>query len=338
MDRLIVLVGIGLLAGNPVWAVDDATVQEIESKATSANQKADGNNSRIQNLEKALAALQSELENISLTQGPKGDKGDKGDPGDSGQSCSVTEGNGSVTIYCDGTSATVYDGLPGSDGADGAAGSEGPAGLSCWDTNGNGQPDPEEDLSADGIVDAVDCQVNFDQSDIYHKLSLLEQRLENQDFDGDGVSPLGGDCDDADPQRSPSKQEFPADGIDNDCDGFADNLPVDNDFDGDGLTDNVEATLGCNPASVDTDGDSLEQFTRQVYAGQTCSNYSCGTFGLSTCTTCRPVYRYETVPAVDLSDYQEMVKGLNCNSDDTDGDGRKDGYEIRYGTNPAVAD
>ncbi len=34
----------------------------------------------------------------------------------------------------------------------------GPAGLACWDLNGNGQPDAEEDINADGVWDARDCQ------------------------------------------------------------------------------------------------------------------------------------------------------------------------------------
>lgn len=43
----------------------------------------------------------------------------------------------------------------------GGAGPEGPAGaegLSCWDRNGNGTPDEEEDVNRDGLVNAMDCQ------------------------------------------------------------------------------------------------------------------------------------------------------------------------------------
>ncbi|RME37262.1 MAG: hypothetical protein D6788_09850, partial [Planctomycetota bacterium] len=52
----------------------------------------------------------------------------------------------------------------GADGADGAAGPAGPAGpagadgLNCWDLNGNGVRDPEEDTNGDGVWDARDCQ------------------------------------------------------------------------------------------------------------------------------------------------------------------------------------
>jgi hypothetical protein len=34
----------------------------------------------------------------------------------------------------------------------------GAPGLACWDLNGNGQADPEEDVNGDGIWDARDCQ------------------------------------------------------------------------------------------------------------------------------------------------------------------------------------
>lgn len=33
-----------------------------------------------------------------------------------------------------------------------------PSGLACWDLNGNGIEDPEEDINEDGIWDALDCQ------------------------------------------------------------------------------------------------------------------------------------------------------------------------------------
>jgi hypothetical protein len=33
-----------------------------------------------------------------------------------------------------------------------------PSGLACWDLNGNGIEDPEEDINGDGIWDALDCQ------------------------------------------------------------------------------------------------------------------------------------------------------------------------------------
>ncbi|MEP0847017.1 MAG: hypothetical protein HRF50_09375 [Phycisphaerae bacterium] len=39
-----------------------------------------------------------------------------------------------------------------------APGVPGADGLNCWDVNGNGEPDAEEDVNADGVWDAYDCQ------------------------------------------------------------------------------------------------------------------------------------------------------------------------------------
>lgn len=37
-------------------------------------------------------------------------------------------------------------------------GQDGADGLACWDLNGNGVPNPEEDTNGDGSFDALDCQ------------------------------------------------------------------------------------------------------------------------------------------------------------------------------------
>jgi octaheme c-type cytochrome (tetrathionate reductase family) len=52
------------------------------------------------------------------------------------------------------------DGAPGADGADGAdgaPGADGADGQNCWDLDGDGIPDPEEDINGDGNVDVYDC-------------------------------------------------------------------------------------------------------------------------------------------------------------------------------------
>lgn len=43
-------------------------------------------------------------------------------------------------------------------GPPGPTGEDGEDGLSCWDLNGNGIGDPEEDVNDDGNFDALDCQ------------------------------------------------------------------------------------------------------------------------------------------------------------------------------------
>lgn len=40
----------------------------------------------------------------------------------------------------------------------GQPGADGAPGINCWDLNGNGADDPEEDVNGDGVWDALDCQ------------------------------------------------------------------------------------------------------------------------------------------------------------------------------------
>lgn len=49
-------------------------------------------------------------------------------------------------------------GVPGVPGEQGPAGEPGADGLSCWDLNGDGVADPEEDINGDGDFNALDCQ------------------------------------------------------------------------------------------------------------------------------------------------------------------------------------
>lgn len=44
------------------------------------------------------------------------------------------------------------------DGGTGAAGEMGLSGINCWDLNGDGHDDDEEDVNGDGAWDAFDCQ------------------------------------------------------------------------------------------------------------------------------------------------------------------------------------
>lgn len=71
-------------------------------------------------------------------QGPQGDIGPQGPPGEMGP-----------------------QGLPGEKGPQGepgVAGEPGPSGLSCWDLNGNGLADPEEDINLDQQFSTLDCR------------------------------------------------------------------------------------------------------------------------------------------------------------------------------------
>jgi len=62
----------------------------------------------------------------------------------------------------------------------------GPAGLDCWDLNGNGEPDPEEDRNGDGVWDAMDCQGD-DGTDGVDGLDGANCYDGLGDYNGDGV-------------------------------------------------------------------------------------------------------------------------------------------------------
>jgi hypothetical protein len=50
------------------------------------------------------------------------------------------------------------DGEDGQDGEPGQDGEDGEDGLNCWDLDGDGVADPEEDINGDGVHNALDCQ------------------------------------------------------------------------------------------------------------------------------------------------------------------------------------
>ena len=84
-------------------------------------------------------------------------------------------------------------GTPGSTGPQGPAGSQGASGtpvsiglqgdpgLHCWDLNGSGTTDPEEDVNGDGLVNVLDCQGPEgpapDLSLLIDKIDELEARI-----------------------------------------------------------------------------------------------------------------------------------------------------------------
>ena len=54
--------------------------------------------------------------------------------------------------------------LEGDNGSTGPQGAAGVAGINCWDLNGNGTNDRDEDTNHDGLWDAYDCGFNSDLS------------------------------------------------------------------------------------------------------------------------------------------------------------------------------
>ena len=110
--------------------------------------------------------------------GAPGIPGNPGTPGALGLSCWDLNGDGLGTpnedlngdgnfnaLDCQGTPGLDgqdgqdgLDGQNGQNGLDGQNGQPGLAGLACWDLNGNGIAEANEDTNNDGNFDALDCQ------------------------------------------------------------------------------------------------------------------------------------------------------------------------------------
>ena len=189
---------------------------------------------------------------------------------------------------CDDDDANTYTGAPElCDGLDNDCDSVVPGNEG--DFNGNGIPDCDEgdDSDGDGDPDSTDC----DDSNpaIYtgapEACDLIDSDCDGEIVDGAADTDADGtpncvDTDDDDDGDADANDCAPlddsvytgaveiCDGLDQDCDGVADNGFGDNDGDGnpdcvdsdddnDGLSDEDEATAGSDPMSADTDGDGL---------------------------------------------------------------------------------
>jgi hypothetical protein len=239
-------------------------------------------------------------------QGPKGDTGATGATGPQGPrgDTGATGATGPQGPKGDtgATGATGQDGGPqgpkGDTGATGATGQDGKDGINCWDLNGDGSCNSNEDINSDNICDALDCQGGSGRVD------MLEARLFNSDFDSDGYTPATGDCDDSDRSIYPSGSER-CDGKDNNCDGTVDEncIPctqeicdgIDNDCNGqidegfsgiqetcDGIDNNCNGQIDegfsgiqetCDGIDNDCDGAIDENFNLQTDIG------NCGSCG-----------------------------------------------------------
>jgi hypothetical protein len=87
--------------------------------------------------------------------GPQGEKGDTGPQGPVGPA--GPQGEQGDTGPAGPAGPQGEQGDTGPQGPAGPQGEQGVAGLACWDANGNGKPDKDEDTNGDGKYDALDC-------------------------------------------------------------------------------------------------------------------------------------------------------------------------------------
>jgi len=167
-----------------------------------------------------------------------------------------------VTLFADGTAAIDYGSLSVSDGL---------VGFACGDTAVT-----DVDLSDYEVIAGATAIGKGTESALYEQFSNLGSPNDldgtsldlcltaGDDADGDGWTDTCGDCDDAEASTYPGAEEA-CDSIDNDCDGTADNVDLDDDgfidlaCGGDDCNDsnaeiNTAASEICNGVDDDCDG------------------------------------------------------------------------------------
>ena len=104
-------------------------------------------------------------------------------------------------------------------------------------------------------LDANPCESVTCEHGCVNGRCLQNRNARGPDADGDGYSNLA-DCDDDDPDVNPARREVCSNGVDDNCDGFIDEMPC-----GDGSTDTdggtsagVDGSAGGPGGSGDSDG------------------------------------------------------------------------------------
>ena len=252
------------LLANITVAQEDAIISEIQTDVIVTKNKAEQNKAEIENLKGGLPAeaaaraaadadLLDKINEIQLTPGEPGPQGEQGDQGIQGEV--GPQGPQGPEGPAGPQGDQGIEGQQGSQGPEGPQGDSGVDGLNCWDLNENYVDDTNEDINQDGFWDTLDCQGNVDLQSILNRLTYLEERLNNSDFDSDGFSPATGDCNDTDYDVNPYVYEIPDDNIDNNCDGLIDGCEGSQEF-CDGIDNNCDGQVdeGFNVGSSCSEG------------------------------------------------------------------------------------
>ena len=186
--------------------------------------------------------------------------------------------------------------------------------------------DPQlADTDGDGIDDRTQWENGDPISANGSYLNHVEGNSGGHDFDGDGLSDSwevdhGLDLFDA----SDALIDSDGDGLDSVEEFTRGTDPENPDSDGDGLSDGDETDIHqTNPILSDTDGDGLSDAIELANPGLDPNDSSDG---------------LSDADADGLSRAREFLLGTSPDDADTDDDLLDDGWEIRHGTNPLVAD
>jgi len=145
-----------------------------------------------------------------------------------------------------------------------------PAGVEVCDGIDNDCDGLVDDLDDDAVLDAYYVD---DDGDGFGRDSSVVYTCDPLP----GYLPVGGDCDDGDPLKSPGAEEVCDGGVDNDCDGLADDNDPDlagdlawfPDLDNDGyvaFTDDLDATGASAPDGTPDDADGDGRYDDAIYA------------------------------------------------------------------------
>ena len=187
--------------------------------------------------------------------------------------------------------------------------------------NANGAEAPADgmDSNCDGLED---CYVDADL-DGHGDISGNVTQDADMTCSSPGIAPAADDCNDGDPNISPTAYDLPGDGLDTDCDGF-DSCYFDGD--GDGYGDDGGATIGsddadCNDANESSTGDDCDDVDPARNPGATeipadIIDQDCD--GEELCFTDDDDDDYGTLPTVGTTDL--TCSNLGLDDDDLDCD------------------
>ena len=148
----------------------------------------------------------------------------------------------------------------------------------CTDDDGDGWTDNDGDCD-DPRANTTPAATEIEDGDDNDCDGIIDEGTDAYDDDGDGYTEYDGDCDDADGNTSPAGTEVCGDGIDNDCNGSADDESAVDcstyyyDYDGDGYGDASTSKCLCGTSGYYTTNNATDCYDQNGDANPTQINY-----------------------------------------------------------------